>query len=103
PGRRNIVVTLQDGWAADGVETAHGVEQALTLAGDTAWVMGGSQIYTAAISFADLLSVTEIEADIDGDAFAPTISDEWTLGDEGDWHISGASGLRYRFLTYVRA
>ncbi|GAB2656516.1 dihydrofolate reductase [Prescottella soli] len=102
PGRRNIVVTRQDGWAADGVETAHGVEQALSLAGDTAWVIGGSQIYTAAMPFADLLSVTEIDAEIEGDAFAPTIGDEWVVGDEGDWHISEKSELRYRFLTYVR-
>ncbi|MDH6676341.1 dihydrofolate reductase [Rhodococcus sp. LBL1] len=102
PGRRNIVVTRQEGWAADGAETANGVEQALTLAGDTAWVAGGSQIYTAAMPFADLLSVTEIDADIEGDAFAPEIGAEWVVGDEGDWHISEKSGLRYRFLTYVR-
>ncbi|WP_420881437.1 dihydrofolate reductase [Rhodococcus sp. (in: high G+C Gram-positive bacteria)] len=102
PGRRNIVVTRQDGWIADGVETARGIEQALSLAGDTAWVMGGSQIYTAAMPFADLLAVTEIDADIEGDAFAPAIGDEWVVGDEGDWHISEKSGLRYRFLTYVR-
>ncbi|WP_430331288.1 dihydrofolate reductase [Rhodococcus sp. ACT016] len=102
PGRRNIVVTRQDGWSADGVETAHGVEQALELAGDTAWVIGGSQIYTAAMPFADLLVVTEIDADVEGDAFAPTVGDEWVIGDEGDWHISEPSGLRYRFLTHVR-
>ncbi|PTR30552.1 dihydrofolate reductase [Rhodococcus sp. OK519] len=102
PGRRNIVVTRQDGWHADGVDTAHGIEQALTLVGDTAWVMGGSQIYTAAMPFADLLSVTEIDVDVEGDAFAPTIGDEWVIGDEGDWRISEKSGLRYRFLTYVR-
>ncbi|WP_064067004.1 dihydrofolate reductase [Prescottella equi] len=106
-GRTNIVVTRQDGWSADGARTAHGIEQALEVAGDTAWVMGGSQIYTAAMPFADLLSVTEIDADIEGDAFAPTIGNEtigneWVIGDEGDWHISEKSGLRYRFLTYVR-
>lgn len=102
PGRRNIVVTRQDDWFADGAETAHGIEQALALAGDTAWVMGGTQIYTAAMPFADLLAVTEIDADIEGDAFAPAIGDEWTAGDVGDWLISEKSGLRYRFLTYVR-
>lgn len=103
PGRRNIVITRQDDWAAPGVETARGIEQAVELAGDTAWVIGGSQIYTAAMPFADLLAVTEIETDVEGDAFAPTIGDEWVVGDEGDWHISEQSGLRYRFLTYVRA
>ncbi|RVW06355.1 dihydrofolate reductase [Rhodococcus spongiicola] len=103
PGRRNIVITRQEEWSAEGALTAHGIEEALTLAGDTAWVMGGSQIYTAAMPFADLLSVTEIDADIDGDAFAPKIGGEWVVGDEGDWRISDPSGLRYRFLTYVRA
>ncbi|WP_305094147.1 dihydrofolate reductase [Prescottella sp. R16] len=103
PGRRNIVITRQDGWVADGAETAGGIEPALELAGDTAWVMGGSQIYTAALPFADLLVVTDIDADIDGDAYAPAIDDGWVVGDDGDWHISEPSGLRYRFRTYVRA
>ncbi|MGF7121475.1 dihydrofolate reductase [Rhodococcus sp. AG1013] len=102
PGRRNIVVTRQSGWTTAGAETANGIEEALALVGDTAWVVGGTQIYTAAMPFADLLSVTEIDADIEGDAFAPEIGDEWVVGDTGDWHISEKSGLRYRFLTYVR-
>ncbi|WP_137723468.1 dihydrofolate reductase [Prescottella subtropica] len=103
PGRRNIVVTRQAEWSVDGAETAHGVEHALELAGDTAWVMGGSQIYTAALPFADRLVVTEIDAAIDGDAYAPEIGAGWVVRDDGDWRVSEASGLRYRFRTYVRA
>lgn len=102
PGRRNVVVTRQGGWSDDGAETAHSVEHALDLAGDSAWVIGGSQIYTAALPFANELVVTEIDADIAGDAVAPPIGDEWAVGDDGDWRISEPSGLRYRFRRYVR-
>ncbi|QBJ97494.1 dihydrofolate reductase [Rhodococcus sp. ABRD24] len=101
-GRRNIVVTRQPGWSADGAEPADGIEAALALAGNTAWVIGGTQIYTAAMPFADLLSVTEIDAEIEGDAYAPAVGDDWVVGDADDWRISEKSGLRYRFVSYVR-
>lgn len=48
PGRRNIVITRQDGWQARGAEVAHSLEQALEVArstqADTVWVMGGAGV-----------------------------------------------------------
>jgi dihydrofolate reductase len=72
--RRNIVVTRDPDWRAEGAEAAHSVESAIALAGpgDT-WVMGGGEIYTAAMPFADRLFVTEVDLDTEGDAYAPAI------------------------------
>jgi dihydrofolate reductase len=46
PGRRHIVLTRDTGWAREGAEVAHSVEQALALAGDgEVAVVGGAEIY----------------------------------------------------------
>lgn len=100
-GRRNIVVTRQPEWAADGAERAGSLQQALELAGDgPVWVAGGGEIYRAAMPLATELMVTEVDADVDGDTLAPVIDPEWQANDE-PWQES-TTGLRYRFRRYLR-
>lgn len=108
PGRTNIVVTRQPAWSAEGAITVHSVDEALTASADdasaTTWVIGGAQLYGAAIGQADRLEVTEIDAAIDGDTVAPAIGAEWTavsVDPENGWHTS-SSGLAYRFVRYER-
>ncbi|MBF6330530.1 dihydrofolate reductase [Nocardia transvalensis] len=102
PGRRNIVVTRQADWCADGAERAGSVEEALKLAdADTVWVAGGGEIYRAAMPYATELMVTEVDTAVEGDAYAPEIGDEWSLTQEEPWSES-SSGLRFRFLRYTR-
>ena len=101
PGRRNVVVTRQADYMADGAEVVTTLEDALT--GDETWVIGGEQIYTLALPIATRCEVTEIEVDVprdDGDAVAPVLDESW-LGTEGEW-LTSSSGLRYRFFSYVR-
>ena len=102
PGRRNVVVTRQADYMADGATVVGSLEQALT--DDETWVIGGAQIYALALPIATRCEVTEIEVDLrreDDDAVAPVLDEGW-VGVEGDWMIS-ASGLRYRFFSYQRA
>ncbi|NLE78178.1 MAG: dihydrofolate reductase [Rhodococcus sp.] len=102
PGRRNIVVTRQPDWAADGAEPVSGVDEALTLCPDDLCVIGGSQIYSAALPFATELLVTEIDAEYRGDAYAPDIGDEWKATTTGAWLRSEKTGVRFRFVTWTR-
>ncbi len=105
PGRRNIVVTRDPSWTADGADVAHSIDEALTL-DDSPWVMGGAQIYAAAMPAADRLEITEIAVSPDGDAFAPAIDlTLWKLtpaSAEARW-MTSRTGLDYRFLSYLRA
>ncbi len=73
PGRRNLVVTRQPAWAAEGAEVVHSLDAALAaVAGaPTAFVMGGGQLYAQALPRADELVLTEIDADLDGDTLFP--------------------------------
>ncbi|CAM3969937.1 dihydrofolate reductase [Nocardia ninae] len=101
-GRRNIVVTRQSDWAAEGAERAGSVAEALTLSEpDTVWIAGGGEIYRVAMDFATDLLVTEVDTTVEGDAYAPAIGPEWTTDDTEPWHDS-TSGLRYRIRRYTR-
>jgi dihydrofolate reductase len=73
PGRRNIVVTRQPAWQADGAKMVASPEAALALlsASDHAFVIGGAELYAAMLPWADELLLTEIDRDFDGDVFFP--------------------------------
>lgn len=105
PGRRNIVVTRDPEWTADGAEVVHSLDDALAPAPtphpDPIWVIGGAELFAATIDRADRLEVTELDLDVDGDTFAPPISSGWRVDSEGEWQES-RSGIRYRFLRYAR-
>lgn len=95
PGRRNVVVTRDPSYLADGAEVVGELPAALD-----GWVIGGAQLYALALPLADRCEVTEIDVDVDGDAFAPALDASWSAT-RGDWLTSG-SGLRYRFCSYHR-
>ncbi|KZS59298.1 dihydrofolate reductase [Mycobacterium kansasii] len=102
PGRRNVVLSRQPGFLAEGAEVVGSLEDALTGPGDT-WVIGGEQIYTLAMPVAIRCEVTEVDVDLprdDADALAPLLDETWH-GDMGEWLVS-RSGLRYRFHSYYR-
>ena len=102
PNRRNVVVTRQTDFMAEGATVVGSLDDALTDP-DT-WVIGGEQIYTLALSRADRCEVTEIDIDLprdDGDAVAPVLDEMW-VGTPGEWQTSSA-GVRYRFHSYHRS
>ena len=81
PGRANIVLTRDPQWTSDGVEVVQSVEQAL-LAGEIAceaadvdeiMVIGGEQIYRMTIDLADRIYLTQVDTNVEGDAFFPNI------------------------------
>lgn len=105
PGRRHIVVTHNADYEAEGADVAHSLDDAIALAGDVAEVMivGGARLYEQALSTADRVYLTLIDADIDGDTFFPPI-------DPGSWiEVSSESHepddkhpYAYRFATLER-
>ncbi|MEO0730259.1 MAG: dihydrofolate reductase, partial [Pseudomonadota bacterium] len=87
-GRKNIVVTRQTDFKAAGAVTAGTVEAALSIAKDAARetdadeiaIIGGGQIYAAALDQVDRVYLTRIAAEPDGDAEFPDLDpDTWVL------------------------
>jgi len=103
PGRTNIVVTRQTDWHAEGALVAHSIEEALhhCAADAQVWVIGGAEVYAQAMPLANRAVVTEIDADFEGDAFAPTFDTSWHETERTS-HLA-ANGLAYSFVTLTRA
>ena len=81
PGRKNIVISRDENYSADGIETVTSVEQALSLVQDVEEIMviGGGAIYQHCLPFADKLYITHINATIDGDTQFPSydLENDW--------------------------
>ena len=104
PGRRNVVLTRQRDWTAEGAEAAASVTDVLARYDDF-WVIGGAGIYTAFEPHAHEIVRTEIDLRVDGDAHAPELGESWSTiqrAPEQGWHTS-STGLRYAVRTLIRS
>jgi len=100
PGRSNVVVSRQTSFSAAGAQLASSLEAAMALfpPAEIIWLIGGAQLYAKGLSIASQIVVTEIDADYEGDAFAPLISsNDWTETHRTS-HVS-AQGLAYHLVT----
>ena len=105
PARNNIVVTRDRAFLAEGADIAHDFAAALALANKAEpaeiMVIGGAEIYTAALPQADVVYLTEVHRICEGDtrisAFGAPI---WSEASRED-HVT-ADGLAYSFVTLKR-
>ena len=98
PGRRNIVITRQADFAASGAECVHSLAEALSACDDAArvFVIGGAQIYAQALSLADVLWITEVAAEVEGDACFPAL-DPQQFHERDREHFAAGEHNQYAF------
>lgn len=103
PGRRNVVVTRNPAWRADGAEAAASLDEALTRLADAerVFVIGGGELYAQALPRADEVVLTEIDADFDADTFLPAWDRSAFVEVSRERH-DGEAGWPYAFVTYRR-
>jgi dihydrofolate reductase len=106
PGRQNIVVTRARDRAIPGVEFAPSLDAALELANrpEPVFVIGGEALYREALPRAELLYLTEILRDFEGDARFPDFDrSRWReTSREPRAALGAAGGLAYHFVSYER-
>ncbi|MCM1519783.1 MAG: dihydrofolate reductase [Lachnoclostridium sp.] len=106
PDRSNIVITRNAGYSREGITTAHSLTEAISLAtdDDNLYIIGGGEIYRQAMPIADELLITEIDAEAeDADTFFPVINPEvWHQVESSEIFTDPRSGVRYRFVRYLR-
>lgn len=103
PGRTTVIVSRNENFSVQGAIVANSVEQALALCGDDdePFLIGGEQLYHAGLSFVNRLYITEVDLEIEGDAFLPEIDlKNWNLVEKKD-HLS-ISGLNYTDYLFTR-
>ena len=79
PGRDNIVITRNPHYSAEGAQVAHSLEAALALCTQApeVYVIGGAQLYAQALPQATRIIATEIDLDVQGDAWFPALDVHW--------------------------
>ncbi|GIU08524.1 dihydrofolate reductase [Shewanella sp. c952] len=103
PGRHNIVISRQADLQIEGVTTVTSFAQAKLAAGDCEEliVMGGGQLYAELLQQSDILYLTEISLDVEGDTYFPN----W---DDGSWlEVSrdvakNDKQMQYSFIKLVK-
>ena len=103
PGRRNVVLSRDPGWRAEGAERAGSLEEALRLVEGVPqlFVIGGADVYAAALPIADDLLLTEIDADVDGDTVFPPF-DAVAFEETSREQLVSEIGVPLSFVAYTR-
>ncbi|SDX20854.1 dihydrofolate reductase [Arthrobacter sp. yr096] len=113
PGRTNIVVTRNAEWAstpeAEGALVVSSLDDALLESqfapgGHKVWIIGGAEIFEQSMGIANLAVITIIDADCEGDTFAPELGDDWTfdtMAPAEGW-LTAKNGTNFRFTTWRR-
>ncbi|WP_421262109.1 type 3 dihydrofolate reductase [Aeromonas jandaei] len=107
PGRRNLVISRNPDYQADGIEVVGAVEAALALLADNevaeVMVIGGGHLYAELLPKADCLYLTRIELEVEGDTRFPAFADEQWQCVEREVHQADEKNPHpYRFETWLR-
>lgn len=111
PGRTNIVISRQEGYAPEGVKVVPSLEAAIELAenicvidgAEEAMVIGGAQIYEQALTRADRLYLTQVHASVEGDAWFPAFAkEEWREAGREDFTAMEPNPYDYSFIVLDR-
>jgi len=104
PKRTNIVLSRQP-FEYDGVIWKDSLESAVDFVRDSKEIMliGGGQLFNEYLSQADRLYLTEIQTELDGDTFFPSINwDEWHIEFEQYRPADAQNPYDCRFLILLK-
>ena len=107
-GRKNIVITRQQGWHPDGVVVVKNLDDAFFVARETdaneVMVIGGGEIYKATIGMADRVYITRVDAEFDdADTFFPAIDPgHWRLVSQKNHEADEMNSYNYSFQVWER-
>lgn len=104
PERRNIVLTSDLQFQADGVEVMRNTEDILDLAkNETVFIIGGAMVCKQFLPYTEKLYITSIDESFEGDVYFPPIQlSEWELDSEINGKTDEKNIYPHKFLTYIR-
>lgn len=101
PNRKNIVITNNSDYVADGGYVVNSIEKALELAGDNAFIIGGGNIYSQFLPLADKIYLTEIEDECaDADTYFPQFDkNDYTADFIAEYEVND---IRFKHICYTK-
>lgn len=102
PGRKNLVITRNLDYQADGALLCHSLDEAIAQCSEAPviCIIGGAEIYQQSLSLADEIYATEVHTRVDGDSFFPALGDEWQELQRRPQ--APENGLSFDFVLYKR-
>lgn len=107
PKRRHIIITRDQTYTTDYPDciVVHSLEEALATLGkdEKSFIIGGGDIYSLAIPFADIIELTRVHHSFEGDAYFPEINEnDWKLVREEYHPRDEKHAYDFTYLTYQR-
>ena len=105
PNRRNIVLSTNRDFTAEGVAVCRNLDEAIALCrGETLFIIGGGTVYNEALPYADTLYLTRIHHTFaDADTFFPEINpDEWLEVSRDEHPADDRHPYPYTFIVLKR-
>lgn len=106
PERRNVVVTSDRGFTAEGADVVHDIDAALAAPGpgeEELMVIGGASFYEQMLPRARRLYLTYVHADIEGDAWFPRFDAlQWQEVQREDHAADEKNPYPYSFVILER-
>lgn len=98
PNRVNVIISRDTSFVAEGCEVYTSIEEALKNAqkhDKEIFIIGGGEIYLQSLGLADILDITLIKGDCDGDVFFPEYGEDFEEVERGEFED-------FDFVTYRR-
>ena len=107
PGRTNIVVTTNPDWKYETVIRVSNLEEGILKAAETnskqAFIIGGGEIYKQSMGIADVIYITRVHAQLEGDTFFPLIDkSKWPLTSNQDFDADEKHAYSYSFQIWKK-
>lgn len=105
PGRTTVIVSRQRDFQVQGAIVRGSLEEAVTACGsdDEIFVIGGGQLYAAALPHANRIYLTTIDADVEGDTYMPEFDlTQWREYSAQNFSADSKNPYNYRLTLYDR-
>ncbi|MCV9929399.1 dihydrofolate reductase [Flavobacterium sp. LS1R49] len=105
PNRTHIIITRQDNYQPEGCIIVKSIEEAIAKCPkeEDSFIIGGGEIYTLGIPFADALEITRVHHSFEADTYFPEINKkEWKLIESEPNKRDVKHLYDYTYETYIR-
>lgn len=104
PNRRNIIITRNPDFKADGCEVVTSLNEALQLVSpdDENFIVGGEDIYRQALPVTNRVYLTRIDHAFEGDRHFPQLGAEWELTEQTQGIVDDRNAFAHTFQTFTR-
>ncbi len=105
PNRKHVIITRQKDYRAEDCIVVDTMQKALDACpkDEDSFIIGGGEIYTIGISFADKIELTRVHGTFEADAFFPEIKEEqWKLENSEFNEKDDSHNYEYTYQTFIR-